>query len=174
MKRKLVLALFPLLTMSVLGQVPIFKVKYSEPLAVFVFIESLSAFNGDNPFKSIFNSSDYNNEDYQELITQFDDLELNYTYHFTEFPSSSKMPVMSGELLKRNLLVSDDLNDFKLRSVGLITNKSLSQLSSILTKFTPVYDNLIYEPSKDNLKLSLRIFQNTSIQKEFPHILKWD
>src|SRR5204863_691895 len=118
------------LASSVFGQKPIFNVRYSEPLAVFVFAKNLSENYGDNPFSSEFKKSKYYTKKYRDLIVQFDTLSINYAYQFTEFPYGSKIPGMTEGILKKNLVASADISDFKLRSVGVITNASLIQLTN--------------------------------------------
>ena len=61
MKNTLLL-IFLLLSSLSFGQNPSFKIKYSEQLAVFVFLENLSDYYPDNVFKTEFQKSKYNVE----------------------------------------------------------------------------------------------------------------
>lgn len=129
------------------GQKPTFQVKFSEPLAVFVFVQNISskAFVPDNPFKKLFTASKFNQEKYKALIAVFDTLTLDYTYEY----GPEKLGGSTWLLLKRNLINSPTLDDFKHRSLGIIPNASLFKLYSILTEFGPVYRELVYEPHKE-------------------------
>jgi hypothetical protein len=155
MKFRLLIFIFSLLTNLVFAQSPSFNVKYSEPLAVFVFAKNLTTNYGDNPFKTEFKKSKYYTQRYIDLIAQLDTLRTDYTYQFTEFPYGSKVPGMTEGLLKKNLIASNSIADFKIRSVGLITNTSLNQFAKILSEFTPIYNELIFNPNKTKFEIQL-------------------
>jgi hypothetical protein len=155
MKYRFLIVAISLLTTLGFGQKVTFNIKYSEPLAVFVFTKSLTTNYGDNPFKIEFNKSKYFTQKYQDLIAQLDTLRTDYTYLFSEFPYGSKIPGMTEALLKKNLIASNSILDFKLRSVGLITNTSLNQLATILSEFTPIYNELIFNPNKTKFESQL-------------------
>lgn len=127
---------------------PRFEIKFSEPLAVYMYVQFLSEGRPDNSFKKQFSNSVYNREKYKNLLAQFDTLQLNYSYDYSEFPVGSKIPGMTESLLKKNLVASSNLKDFKKRAVGIIPNSSLLQLSAILYEFQLVYRELVYQPNK--------------------------
>jgi len=137
-----------LVTLLGWAQQPTFTIRYSEPLAVYVFAKNLTVNYGENPFKKRYTQSAYNTEQYNDLIAQLDTLSIEYTYSFSEYPYGSKVPGMTEGLLKKNMIASTTITEFKLRSVGLIPNSSLNQLARILTAFTPIYNELIYTPNK--------------------------
>ncbi|NLR80175.1 hypothetical protein [Chitinophaga eiseniae] len=125
-----------------------FEVKYSEPLAVLNFVENLSNNAPDNPYKTAFTNSAFHQEKYTNLIAAFDTLNIDYSYEFTEYPYAQKIGGSTASLLKRNLITTDDLDNFKHQSVGIIPNSSLITLTAILREFTPVYREVIYTPNK--------------------------
>jgi hypothetical protein len=133
---------------QVLAQDPQLEIKFSEPLAVFVYVEQLSSKQPDNGFKKQFTASVYNREKYQDLLALFDTLNLSYTYDFEGFPFGSKNPGMTEALLKKNLVSSNNLKDFKQLSVGILPNSTLLQLTAILYEFQFVYRELVYQPGK--------------------------
>lgn len=137
------------------GQAPSILTKYSEPLAVFLFTKSLQAYQGDNAFKNAFLQSAFNTKKYQDLIAAFDSLSTDYSYQYLEYPYGSKVPGMTSGLLKKNLIAADNLDAFMLRSVGIIPNKNLVQLTAILKEFTPVYRALVYEPNQTKFEEQL-------------------
>ena len=144
------------------GQGPDFQVKFSEPLAVYAFVHNLSskAFVPDNSFKKLFVSSKFNQEKYQRLIAEFDRLKINYTYEFTEYLNTSKESGSTVYLLKKNLINSRTIDDFKISSLGIIPNENLFRLASILTEFTPVYQELVYQPNKEQFERQLAEIKN--------------
>jgi hypothetical protein len=130
------------------GQEPNFQVKFSEPLAVYVFVQSLSSkgrFAPNYPFKKLFTDSRFNQEKYKALVAEFETLTLDYHYEY----GPEKLGGSTWLLLKRNLINSRTIDEFKHSSLGIIPNASLFKLCSILTEFGPVYRELVYEPNKE-------------------------
>ncbi len=152
------------------GQKTVFNIKYSEQLAVFMFLENISDNYSENDFKIAFNKSNYNTDKFKKLISEFGKLSLDYSYTFSEFPYGTKMPGMTNELLKTNLIATNSLNEFKLHSVGIITNKALINLTNILAEFTPIYNEVIYNPNKVNFEkqvLEINNYCNSQNVSEF-------
>ncbi|MDF2551040.1 MAG: hypothetical protein K0R77_315 [Chryseobacterium sp.] len=148
------LFLLPLLLLTVFafGQKPTLKIKYSEQLAVFVFIQNLSENHPKNVFKTAFQKSKYNTEDYKNKIAKFDKLAIDYSYQFEEFPYGSKVPMQTRDILKKNLIETDNLNDFMLRSIGIVPIKTLNDLTAFISYFTPIYNELIYHPNREKFE----------------------
>lgn len=151
MKNRFLLA-FLFLTTLAIGQKTAFKIKYSEQLAVFVFLENLSENYPDNVFKTEFQKSIYNTEKYKNIISNFDKLNIYYSYAYEEYPYGSKKTMQTEDLVKKNLIETNNLNDFKLRSIGFIPNKTLTDLAQSISEFTPVYNELIYNPNKEKFE----------------------
>ncbi|AYM99624.1 hypothetical protein [Chryseobacterium sp. 3008163] len=147
MKYKILLTLL-LLTTFAFGQNVKFNIKYSEQLAVFVFMQNISENYRGNVFKTEFQKSKYNTEHYKNILSKFDKLTIDYSYAFDEFPYGSKIPMQTRDILKKNLIETTTLNDFKLRSIGIVPNKTLSDLTEMISTFTPIYNELIYNPNK--------------------------
>lgn len=155
MNKKHLSIIFLLLTQFMWGQKIHFNIKYSEPLAVFVFMQNLSDNYPANTFKSEFKKSKYNNDTYKNLIAKFNNLAIDYSYQFEEFPYASKTPMQTRDILKKNLIESNNLNDFKLRSIGIVPNNVLNDLTTYIAEFTTVYNELIYQPNKDKFERQL-------------------
>ena len=156
------------ITISTFAQQPKFEVKFSEPLAVYIFVQNLSDNYPNNPFKTEFIKSTYNQKKYKDLIIQFDSINISYTYEFEDFPFFSKMPGRVDRLIKKNLIECTSLEDFKLRSTGLIPNTDLIKLSSILSEFLPIYRQLVYNPIKDKFEKQLESFSDYIKLKNIP------
>ncbi len=152
MKNRILRIVFCALTTLTFAQKPTFEIKYSEQLAVFVFIQNLSENYPENVFKSEFNKSKYNIEKFKILISKFDKLSIDYSYEFEEFPNGSKIPMQTRDILKKNLIETENLKDFKLRSTGIVTNKTLNELTEIITEFIPIYNELIYNPNMEKFE----------------------
>jgi hypothetical protein len=60
--------------------------------------------------------------------------------------------MQTRDILKKNLIATDNLNDFKLRSIGIVPNKIVSDLTKMISVFTPVYNELICNPNKEQFE----------------------
>lgn len=169
--KRLVVILSILVNGGVLAQNARFDIRYSEPLAVFVYVSQLSASQpSDNPFKKQFSGSVYNREKYKQLLSQFDTLRINYTYDFPGFPYGSRKPGSTEELLKRLLINSPNLREFKKQAFGILPNTHLLLLSSILYEFQLVYRELVYQPNKARFEKQLNEFREFSRTKHLPDL----
>lgn len=164
MKQKF-FAFLLLLSFWASGQKVNFNIQYSEQLAVFVFIQNLSDNYPENVFKTEFGQSKYNTQKYKDLVSQFDQLLIDYSYSFDEYPYGSKIPMQSRDILKKNLIETHTLNDFKLRSIGILPNATLQSLTEIISAFTPVYNELIYIPNKGQFEPQLKDLSKYSREK---------
>ena len=151
MKNKILL-LFLFLTTRAFAQKPTFKIKYSEQLAVFVFLQSLSENYPENVFKTEFEKSKYNTEKYKTIISNFDKLNIYYSYPFDEYPFGSKKTMQTEDIVKKNLIETENLTDFKIRTISFISSKTLSDFTESISAFTPIYNELIYNPNKEKFE----------------------
>ncbi|WP_238989934.1 hypothetical protein [Flavobacterium sharifuzzamanii] len=164
--------LFLLLAVQAFGQNATFKIKYSEQLAVFVFLENLSDYYPDNTFKTEFQNSKYNIEKYKNIISKFDQLSISYSFRFEDFPYGSKKTMQTQDILKKNLIETDNLNDFKVRSMGMIPNKTLSDLGECISEFTPIYNELIYNPNREKFEKQLDEIKKYSEEHQIENYFK--
>lgn len=164
LKIKLLVVMLCAVTNWSFAQKTVFNIKYSEQLAVFVFLQNLSENYPDNVFKTEFQKSKYNTEEFQKLVAEFDHLTLDYSYPFEEFPEGSKKSMQSFDFLRKNLIETENLKDFKIRSIGVLTNKTLNDLTRIISAFTPIYNELIYNPNKE--KFEKQLVEITKYAKE--------
>ncbi|MCM0668792.1 hypothetical protein [Flavobacterium tyrosinilyticum] len=164
--------LFFFLTLQTFGQNASFKIKYSEQLAVFVFLENLSEYYPENVFKTEFQKSKYNIEKYKSLISKFEQLSISYSFRFEDFPYGSKKTMQTQDILKKSLIETDNLNDFKIRSAGMIPNKTLSDLGECISEFTPIYNELIYNPNKEKFEKQLDEIQKYSNDHKIENYFK--
>jgi hypothetical protein len=153
------------------------ETKFSEPFAVFQFVNSISPRSPDNVYKRLFTHSNLSTPKYKDLLDRFDALYINYSYDFTDYPAGQKVGIDVPDLLRRNLILSTDLQDFKIRSMGLVPNERLIGLVDILTQFTPIYKAVIYEPCKlkfeEQLKGISNLIKSTNINYYFTEALRF-
>src|ERR1700743_3538688 len=125
---------------------PHFELRYSEPLAVFRFVENLSLNAPPNTYKQAFEKSRYRTTANDNLITRYDSLTVDYGYEYTAYPYAQKIGGSTESLLKKVLVNSSSIDQFRLNAIGIIPNNDLFKLCGILNAFQPVYDKLIYQP----------------------------
>jgi hypothetical protein len=155
-------------TSSVFAQQPVeFKLSCSEPYAVYDFITKISDNYPDNELKSVFSNSKYNTEAFKKQIADFEQLPIDYTYAFTQYPSPLKTGLMSRDMLERNLAISQTIADFRNKSLGLIPNEYLSVFSETLENFLPIYRELVFEPNKTAFEVQKNNLQNYIKNNQF-------
>lgn len=155
-------------TSSVFAQQPVeFKLSCSEPYAVYDFITKISDNYPDNELKSVFSNSKYNTEAFKKQIADFEQLPIDYTYAFTQYPSPLKTGLMSRDMLERNLAISQTIADFRNKSFGLIPNEYLSVFSETLENFLPIYQELVFEPNKTAFEVQKNNLQNYIKNNQF-------
>lgn len=160
-------------TSSVFAQQPVeFKLSCSEPYAVYDFITKISDNYPDNELKSIFSNSKYNTEAFKKQIAEFEQLPIDYTYAFTQYPSPLKTGLMSRDMLERNLAISQTIADFRNKSLGLIPNEYLSVFSETLENFLPIYRELVFEPNKTAFEVQKNNLQNYIKNNQFSNFFQ--
>ncbi len=144
----IVLTLF--LCKSIFGQTkPEINIRFSKLYATYEFIQKLSEKYPNNFYKETFNDSKFNTEEYKGLIKRFDTLRIYETYEFQGYPIEQKTPGTTTNILKKNLILSQNLNDFKKQAFGIVPSSELLAFCNIIENFEPVYDELVYSKNKD-------------------------
>lgn len=116
--------------------------------ATYDFVIKLSDSYPDNELKALFETSAYNTGYNHKLITDFEHLKIDYNYTFRQYPATLKTGVMSRDLLERNLALSETIEEFMDRSLGIVPNEELTKMAVILESFLPVYFTLAFEPNQ--------------------------
>ncbi|MDQ0594537.1 hypothetical protein QFZ37_002906 [Chryseobacterium ginsenosidimutans] len=124
-----------------------FKLYFSEIYATYDFLTKISENYPDNELKTIYTNSKYNTEDYKKQLLDFEKIRLNYTYSYDQYPLPLKVAMMSVDLLEKNLVTSQSVQEFKNKSMGIIPNEDLISLSITLEKFQPIYHELVAQPN---------------------------
>jgi hypothetical protein len=104
-------------------------------------------------------------------------LNIDYSYDFTDYPPGQKVGIDVPNLLRRNLILCDSMQDFKLRSMGLVPNEKLMKLIHLINQFTPVYEAVIYEPGKSKFEKQLQgvsdLIKSSNINYYFTEALQF-
>jgi hypothetical protein len=131
------------------------EVTFSRPLAVFHYVRQLVPNARANPYKTQFEASPFATAANQALLASFGSVRFDYEYGYPQYPNG-KIEGSTSYILKRNLILASSLADFRLRSIVVIPSTDLDRIVSTLQAFTPVYDALIYEPSRAAFERQLR------------------
>lgn len=164
--RKFYILLLLISWLTCLAQKPQFKVQFSKTYAVYTFMERLSSQYPANGFKEAYEKSVFKNAELDALIEAFDTLDISQPYHHEGFPYGQKMPFMSVTMIRHNLVESTSPADFRNKMLGIVPNTQLNTIIKALEKFTPVYEQLIYQPNSAAFETQLRQLSNYIATKD--------
>jgi len=145
-----------------------FEVRYSKPLAVLQFVQGLTPRAGRNPFKTVFTASEFNTPKYTALVAALDSIPLGVEYDFPAYPPGQKIGGWLDAMIKRNLIITSSLNEFRNMSVAIIPLSDLNRLVTIIQEFTPVYEKVVYEPAKPVFEQQLKDVDSLVVAKNIP------
>ena len=150
--------------------IPFFIVVLLHPLAAFAeiriefrvnkvqgfynFVETISG----NPHRSkvildLFEKSSFNNPKYQALIKELNSVgaSLDKGFNYDGYPKSRNMGQSMDLLFVTQSAFAKDLNDFSLRTLGILPMADHKRFFEILHEFEPVYDTLIWKTNGKKL-----------------------
>ena len=131
------------------------EVTFSRPLAVLHYVRQLVPKARANPYKAQFEASRFATAANLALLNSFESVQSDYEYSYPQYPDG-KIEGSTSYILKRNLILASSLADFQTRSIVVIPSADLNRIVATLQTFTPVYDSLIYEPSRATFERQLR------------------
>jgi hypothetical protein len=145
-----------------------FEVRYSQPLAVMQFVQGLSSRGRPNPFRTVFTASEFNTPKYVALAAALDSMPLGVEYDFPAYPPGQKIGGWVEAMIKRNLIISSSLDEFRNMSVGIMPLSDVSRLITVIREFTPVYEKLVYEPSRPVFEKQLEEIDSLIVARDIP------
>jgi hypothetical protein len=145
-----------------------FEVRYSQPLAVMQFVQGLSPRGRPNPFRTVFTASEFNTPKYVALAAALDSMPLGVEYDFPAYPPGQKIGGWVEAMIKRNLIISSSLDEFRNMSVAIIPLSDLNRLVEVIREFTPVYEKLVYEPAKPVFEKQLEDIDSLITARDIP------
>ena len=131
-----------------------FEVRFSKPLAVFHYIRQLAPQARTNPYKTQFAASRFASPANLAMLDSVASIQTDYEYSYPQYPEG-KIEGSTSYILKRNLVLASSLADFRTRSIVVIPSADLDRIVSTLETFTPIYDSLIYQPSRATFERQL-------------------
>lgn len=156
MKKIFLILCFLLSGLSGISQKMTFEVGFSKNYAILDFLNNLSSNYPNNAFKKVFSNSAYDTKKYRQLIADFGGIPIFYSYEYPQYPYGNKIGGNTYFVLGRNLIESENLQEFKRKSFGIIPNHDLDALYEIMVEFQPIYEDLVLEPSKSKFNRQLR------------------
>ena len=103
----------------------------------------------------IFQGSEFNNAEAGELLQDFSQLNLGYSYELASQSKYRHKAIQIRDLLVMSGARSKNIDDFSERTFGLLPNKDHKQLIDALKYFEKAYSVLIWNPSQAFLKKNL-------------------
>ena len=149
-----------------------FEVESSNLYATYDFIQKLSSYYPDNALKTAYQNSKYMNEENNGLIKTLEAITLDYHYSFSQYLPTLKMNFDSRSQIELNLANSLTIGEFKEKSFGLILNDDLILVSEILATYLPIYNDLIFDPLKDDFRIHLAKINRELNSNQVPQIFK--
>lgn len=150
---------------------PQVTIKFSELYATYNFVTQLSDYYPDSEYKTIYKNSEYNTDRYNKLVEQLDTLSISESVVFSGYPKGQKLPLMTTNIIDKNLIASKTLAEFKTIMFGIIPSAELFALTTIIECFQPVYNALIYAPNKENFEIKvaelLTFVENENVENYF-------
>ncbi|MBI3520815.1 MAG: hypothetical protein HY062_15870 [Bacteroidetes bacterium] len=125
-------------------------VKFSKPFAVIKFLQTAINSHGTSvTFKHQIDTSFLSKEAaFQDLVEDYQSLQLDYNYVKQQYPSNRKHTTSTWDLLCVAAISSDNNQELFDRIIGIYPNTDYLKLKDILTKAEPYYDRFIYNRYK--------------------------
>lgn len=112
--------------------------------------------HGTSPsFKDYIISGGQSDYDFKVLIEEYSKLNLNDVINREGFPEGRKQSNSTFDLLIMNAVSSKDLEEFKLKCLGIIPLETNQKLYKLLKKAEEKYDNLVWIQNKNKIEKQL-------------------
>lgn len=151
------------------------ELQINKPYCLLNFMETLRTNGYFGPtLYDFYQKSKYNNdENLKKLVQQYKNLKITYEYHFDGYP---KYRFMAKDKTTKDLFYilssrSDNLEDFKQITVGIIPFDQHQQLFEVFDAAEPIYDELIwnryYSVAQKRLKELKEYAQKINLNEKF-------
>ena len=123
------------------------------------FMETISGHpHRSESLKAYFEGSRFNTPDAQKRIEEFRELysDLDQTIEFPGYPRERHAGIGVAQLYLVRSAYSKDLKDFQERTVGLVPIAVQASYFKLLTYFSSIYRDLVWNPSRKKLGIHRR------------------
>lgn len=140
------------------------QVKFSKPFAIIKFLETTKGgYSTSATFKHQIDTSFLSRDkNFQNLIEQYQSINLDYSYSKNQYPSLRKHYTSTWDLLCIAAISSNTNDEFFNRIIGMFPNTDYLKLKSIIIKTEPFYDAFIYDAYKTKIDDRVRELQGLS------------
>ena len=142
------------------------QAKFSKPFAIVKFLQTAIGGHGTSvTFKHQIDTSFLGkNLVFQNLVSEYQSIQLDYNYVKQQYPSNRKHTTSTWDLLCVAAISSNTNEEFFNRIIGIYPNVDYLKLKHVVTKTEPFYDRYIYTNYKSNIDDRLRELQGLSPQ----------
>ncbi len=140
------------------------QTKFSKPFAIIKFLETTKGGHGTSiTFKHQIDTSFLGKDvTFQNLVSEYQSLQLDYNYVKEQYPSNRKHTTSTWDLLCVAAISSNTNEEFLNRIIGVYPNIDYLKLKHVVTATEPFYDRFIYKKYKSNVDDKLRELQGLS------------
>jgi hypothetical protein len=145
-------ALFIILSQATFSQ-NIVQFKISKPYCLFNFLQTASGNQRTSVTfrKMIDNSLTQKDLGFKSIVEQFKGLELEYSYNRGEYPENRHQSRSVLDLIIIQAVQSDNLAEFKQKTIGILPNTTHQQLFALLAASEKYYDLLVWFPEQKKI-----------------------
>lgn len=143
---------------------PLVQTKFSKPFAIIKFLETTKGGHGTSiTFKHQIDTSFLGKDAvFQNLVTEYQSIPLDYNYVKEQYPSNRKHTTSTWDLLCVAAISSNTSEEFLNRIIGIYPNIDYLKLKHVVIATEPFYDRFIYNKYKSNVDDKLRELQGLS------------
>jgi hypothetical protein len=143
---------------------PLVQTKFSKPFAIIKFLETTKGGHGTSiTFKHQIDTSFLEKDiAFQELVSEYQSIQLDYNYVKEQYPRSRKHTTSTWDLLCVAAISSNTNEEFLNKLIGVYPNVDYLKLKHVVTATEPFYDRFIYTKYKSDVDDKLRELKGLS------------
>lgn len=144
-------------------KLPEIKIQANKTLALVEFVKSVST-SRSGFLKKHFEKSELNTKEIQELLKEYDNLQLGRSIRFDGYPTTRRNATSTLDIFTVMASNASNLESLKKSSIGLFQLKQHRNLFKILKKIEPVYDAYFW--NKNQTLINTKIASLKKFAKE--------
>ncbi len=137
-----------------------FKFVYNKNLSSLRFLETLSGHDtktDEQTLNYLFSEED---EVLNKIIQTFNEININYSYHWEDFPESRRGYRSTYDLVITTLANSQNLDEVAVRLIGIIPNEDLTKFIYCLKGIAPYYEQFITSKYSKRIEQEISKYQS--------------
>jgi hypothetical protein len=130
--------------------------KISKPQAVFGFMEAATHWHSSSStLQEFINKNTKGDSTFKKLLADFQAIELDYSYKRDKFPASRRQYRSTYDLIKIALVNSNDFEEFRSRSMGILPIEHQEKLIQVLKDAEKYFDRLIWDKYQESFSKNI-------------------